>query len=219
MDNGKFDKDLALKSLEKSLDEREFYSVGYQKSLAIMILTLISLMSAVTYAGYAFFIYQPPVSYLALNEDYKMLEEKPLNVAHTSKEEMMQWATDSVKDVLSWNHVSFKEHGMIVNKYFFQKEAPKFMKLFNELYLQEMVKFEKAVVVPDFISPFQLEKEGKYGSRKAFMLYSTILLKRIGKDGTKIEKYDVKVLVAREKFSVQKDGFSIVKLEIVTGDK
>ena len=211
-----FNKELALKSLEKSLSEREFYTFGYLKSLGIMLFTLLSMSLSVVYFCYAFFIYEPPVSYVALNPEKRMFEEVPLTQLHIEVKELEQWANDAVTDIMSWNYLSYDAHGVKVSKYFFESEIPKFMTIFNNLYLQKMVRSQQAIVIPEMINVFKVEKEVMWQDKKAFILEGSMLLKIYGRDGMKTLRYFITVAISREKFSNKQDGLSILKIDFNT---
>jgi hypothetical protein len=211
-----FDKELGEKSFEKSLDEREFYTVGYMKSLGIMVFTLITLILSFGYMFYGSFIYEPPVSYLALNAEKRMLEEKLLTELHIETKELEQWTNDAVLDITSWNYLSYDTHGISVDKYFDSAETPKFMEKFNALFLQKMVRSQKAIVIPEILSVFKVSKNVKWKGKAAFIIKGSVLLKIFGKDSVKTIKYYITVAVARESFAIKQDGLSILKIDLNT---
>ena len=211
-----FNKNLAMKSFEKSLDEREFYTVGYLKSLGIMVFTLLSMIISFGYVGYAYLVYQPPVSYVALNENYQMLEELPLTEMHMENKEVIQWTNDAIKDLMSWSYLSVDTHGIKAQRYFFNKEGVKFMEQFNKLYLQKMIKSSKATVIPEIIDIFDIKKTVTWKGRTAIILEGSLVLKIYGKDGLKAIRYYARIVIGRESFSQKQDGLSIIKIDLDT---
>ncbi len=207
--------EIGIKSLEKSLAEREFFNSGYYHSLGIMFFTFLTFLCSIGYLIYAMFVYQPPISYIALNEEEKLLEEKPLDSFHLSKQAVVQWTTDAVLDIYDYNYLSFDSHGQKVSQYFMEKELPKFMSEFNELNLQKIVEAQKAIVVPEVLKTFEFDVEGKYSNSAAAMIKGVIFLKIHGSEGIKGIRYEVNVTVSRVEFSTQKDGLSIVSIQLI----
>lgn len=207
--------ELGMKSFEKSLEEREFFQSGYYHSLGIMFFTFLTFICSIGYLLYALFVYQPPISYIALNEEERLLEEKPLDTFHMSKQEVVQWTTDAVLDIYSYNYLSFDTHGKKVSQYFMEKELPKFMSEFNELNLQKIVEAQKAIIVPEVLKTFEFDVEGKYANSAAAMIKGVIFLKIHGSEGIKGIRYEVNVTVSRVEFSTQKDGLSIVSIQLI----
>ena len=208
-------KEIGMQSLQKSFSEREFFNSGYYHSLGIMFFTFLTFISSIGYLIYAMFIYQPPISYIALNEEEKLLEEKPLDSFHISKQEVVQWTTDAVLDIYDYNYLSFDAHGKKVSQYLMDKELPKFMSEFNELNLQKIVKAQKAIVVPEVLKTFEFDVQGKYSDSAAAMIKGVIFLKIHGSEGIKGIRYEVNVTVSRVEFSTQKDGLSIVSIQLI----
>lgn len=208
-------KTLGLKSLEKSLEEREFFNSGYYNSLGIMFFTFLTFISSIGYLLYALFVYQPPISYIALNEEERLLEEKPLNSFHMTKEEVVQWTTDAVLDIYSYNYLSMDKHGKKVAQYFVQEELNRFMTDFNGLNLQKIVKGQKAIVVPEILRTFEFDKSGSYAGRAAAVIKGIIFLKIHADEGIKGIRYEVEVTVSRVEFSTQKDGLSIISIKSI----
>ena len=209
-------KNVGIKSLEKSLEEREFFNTGYYNSLGIMFFTFLTFISSIGYLMYALFVYQPPISYIALNEQERLLEEKPLDRFHMTQEQVVQWATDAVLDIYSYNYLSHDKHGKKVSQFFIQQELNKFMADFNSLNLQKIVKGQKAIVIPEVLRAFEFAQSGKYAGSAAAIIKGVIFLKIHGTEGIKGIRYEVEVTVSRVEFSTQKDGLSIVAIKAVT---
>jgi hypothetical protein len=208
-------KEIGMKSFEKLLDEREFFQSGYYNSLGIMFFTFLTFISSIGYLLYAVFVYQPPISYIALNEEQRLLEEKPLDKFHLTKEEVVQWNTDAILDIYSYNHLSIDTHGNKVSKYFVDTELSKFMTDFNGLNLQKIVEVQKAIVVPEILKSFEFDASGSFGGKAAAVIKGIIFLKIHGTDGIKGIRYEVDITVSRVPFSVQKDGLSIVSIQTI----
>lgn len=205
---------LAKESLENCLDEREFFTTGYYKSIGILLFSLLSLISSVFFAYYSFFVYKAPVSYIVLNKDNKLLEEKSLTELHVSNNVIEQWANDSIMDIMSWNYLNFDKQGVKVNKYFFEEEAPKFMTVFNDLYLQKMIKANQGIVIPEVVNMFEVKKEVMWKGRKAVIINGDFLLKVYGFDGLKVFRYYAQIAIAREEFSQKESGLSIIRIDL-----
>lgn len=203
---------------EMIVKEKEFYKDSYLKQIGILFFLILSLFSGLYYLYYAYFIYEPPVSYLVIDENERILKQYPLDKLHVKKEEMIQWASNAVLDIFSYNYLTFETHGKTVSKYYSQNaQYDKFMKEFNSLTLQQIVKNQKAIIVPNFKKQLEVTQEGKFGKNKiAFSLTGELKLEMHGSEGIKVIVRKIKVVVYRESFEINKDGFSI--MEIVLED-
>lgn len=210
-------KELGKKSLEKSFEEKDFLKEGYYKSLGILFFSIASFFVGVGYLFYAYFVYTPPVSYLVLDSDHRVLEEKPLDSFHTEMSSIEQWLNDAFIDIFSYNYINFDKHGVVVSKYFYEKEMPKFMNEFNSLIIQKMLENGKGISTVETLKAFEYQDDGTYGNRKAATFEGIFLIKLNLSEGIKTVRYKVEALVAREKFSIQKDGLIIVGLKLSEG--
>ncbi len=203
---------------EMIVKEKEFYKDSYLKQIGILFFMLLSLFSGLYYVYYANFLYEPPVSYVVIDENERILKQYPLDKLHVKKEDMVQWVSNAVLDIFSYNYLTFETHGKTVSKYYSQNnQFDKFMKEFNALSLQQIVKNQKAIIVPNFKKQLEVAEQGKIGKNKiAFSLKGEIKLEMHGSEGIKVIVRKIKVVVYRENFEINKDGFAI--MEIVLED-
>lgn len=201
---------------EMIIKEKEFYKDSYLKQIGIFLFSILSLVTGLYYLYYAHFLYEPPVSYLVVDENERILKQYPLDKLHVKKEDMVQWASNAITDIFSYNYLTFETHGKTVSKYYSEnKQFDKFMNEFNGLTLQQIVKNQKGIVIPNFKRQLELSEEGKVGKYKAaFSLIGELKLELHGSEGIKVLIRKIKIVVYRESFEVNKDGFSIMDISL-----
>lgn len=205
-ESGKLSADMIMK-------EKEFYKDSYLKQIGILFFSILSLFTGVYYLYYANFLYEPPVSYIVIDENERILKQYPLDKLHVKKEDMIQWASNAVMDIFSYNYLTFESHGKTVSKYYSNnKQFDKFMSEFNSLTLQQIVKNQKAIIVPNFRKQLELSEEGKLNKKAAFSLNGELKLEMHGSEGIKVIVRKIKIIVYRESFEINKDGFSIMEI-------
>jgi hypothetical protein len=201
--------------LENSVREFGFYKDGSFKMLGISFFLLLTLASSVAYSYYSYFIYTPPSNFIVLDEDFRVLEEVPLNEDVLTPDELSQWANDSVITILSYNYLNSDKHGSKINELFFKPAYKEFMNVFNNSRLLIKVKTQEAIVVPQIITPIKIDQEGVLSERKAWQLSGTIVLNIHGKSGLERQRLDVKMIIVRTSFKENSNGFLIQKVQLI----
>jgi hypothetical protein len=208
--------EIMLDRLKESRIERDYYKDNAFKSLGVLIFTLLTFVSSGFFSYYSYQHYSPPSSFIALDEEGRILEEISLDTDVMSDEELTQWANESLIDILSYNYLSFDKHGSKIKDYFSDKAYSDFSAAFNGLRLQKKVKVQKAIVQAVMTKPTQISQTGMVAAntRKAWMLKGEVILNIHGKDGIERVKYDLDVLIIRTTFKENKLGILIEKVQL-----
>lgn len=207
-------KDCYDKSLSLLLKEKDFKRNNYYESIAISFFTTLAFLISLSFIYYSLYIYEPPNSFIVLDENYRVLEEVPLNLDVKSEEDLNQWATESVTKIFSYNYINFDKHGGSIKNMFTENSYKVFMELFNNLRLQKKIQVQKAIVEPVVLKAIKVEQSGGAGERKAWQMTGVILLNIHGKDGLERKKYNVNIVIVRTTFKENREGVVIQKVQL-----
>ena len=206
-----------IQKFKNSFDKKEYLRDNYFKNLGMLLFLTLTLISSCIYAYYSFFVYEPPAKFLVLDSDGRVLEEKPLNQDLYPDEKLTQWANDSLKNLFTYNHISFPTHGSKQQNIFTNNGYKDFMGAFNELRLQKKVKEQQGIIEPILVKPLKIASVGSVAgnTRKAWKMDGVMVLNLHGKNGREAFKYNVSLLLIRTTFKENKNGVAIEKVQLI----
>jgi hypothetical protein len=211
----KIEKDeLELQRIKEGVIRRDYMRDNYFKSLGIFLSVLFIFVSSGAFYYYSYFHYQPPTNFIAVDENSRILEEIPLNLSVMEDGDLSQWATDSVKEIFSYNYLTFDKHGSEIRGLFSDRSYGEFMDVFNNLRLQKKVEVQKAIVEPVILKAIVVEKSGEFLKRKAWEMKGVLLLNLHGKNGIERIKYNVYIMVVRTSFEENRRGVVVHKIQL-----
>ena len=111
--------------------KHKFYRDGYLKSMGIVLFTALTLAISI-YWSYQMYSYVPPVKYIPVDAENKVLEKLPESVAVMSDDQLKQWTYDAIADILSYDYYRLDTHGAKIRKYFSARSFEEFMTDFKE---------------------------------------------------------------------------------------
>ncbi len=213
------DREKSKEYITTRLENYKKLKENYMNSISLVFFSCIILFFSSAFLFYSFFHYETPHSYLALDENNKLLNEPPLTKFHLSQPEIIMWANNVLIDLYSYDYLSLNSHGNSIKDYFYEKNVDKYMKEFYDLNLQRVVSADKAVVKPEILNVFEIEQKGVYttdGVDRAYVkLKGDMMLLVYGLEGTKGIRYEVSMFITRDYRSKAKDGLSIAVINLV----
>jgi hypothetical protein len=194
--------------------KRDFYKDNFFKSLGVLIFSILTFATSIMYTYYSYFHYSPPSNFIALDENNRVLEEIDLSLDVKTPEELNQWANDSIKEIFSYNYLTFDKQGVNIKHLFSEYSYKKFMGVFNNLRLQKKIEAQEAILEPYMLKTIKIDQSGDYNGRKAWQMKGVLLLNIHGKDGLERMKFNVSVVVTRTSFKDNKEGVVIEKIQL-----
>ena len=187
--------EIFIQNFKSASDKKEYIRDNYFKNLGMLLFLTLTLISSSIYAYYSFFVYEPPAKFLVLDSDGRVLEETPLGQDIYPEEKLTQWANESIKNLFTYNHISFPTHGSRQQDIFTNNGYKDFMGAFNELRLQKKVKEQQGIIEPILVKPLKISSTGSVAgnTRKAWKMDGVMVLNLHGKNGREAFKYKVTV--------------------------
>jgi hypothetical protein len=111
--------------------KHSFYKDGYLKSLGIVLFTLLTLATSVYWSAHMF-MYEPPVKYIPVDAENKVLKEVPESQAVMTDAQLKQWTYDALSVIFSYDYYRVDTHGAKIRKYFSTKSFEEYMEVFKE---------------------------------------------------------------------------------------
>lgn len=197
---------------EKKIKKQTEIKNSYYQSIGILLSMLVIFFATAFFFYKSYFDYQPPAKFIVLNEDYTVLEEKSLKEDIMSEGQMNNLVNEMIEDVFSYHYLNIDKHGVKIKKYFANRYAyEQFMEAFNSLRVQDKIRANKGIMVPEMTSsPLKLKSSQLY--KNVYLTYTftgVYLLKIHTVDGVEMIKRNISVLLSRQKLTNSQYGLGI----------
>lgn len=163
-------------------------------ALLAAVCAALSLLSA-----YQVFSFKTPPQYIQLTEDGRIFPVAPLNVANVSEGEVVQFATESVKWINTYDFRSWRDQLQVNSARFTPKGWGEYLEQLTVTGTLNTMQAKKMVVSPAFTGPPQVLKQGVVADGT---LYTWVV--------------EVPVRVTLEAASTDKNATNLVQKGVVT---
>tara|TARA_B100002019_G_scaffold293423_1_gene320917 strand:- start:1879 stop:2571 length:693 start_codon:yes stop_codon:yes gene_type:complete len=199
------------KNIEKGFKNTEAEKKSYFQSIGIFVFSFIIFLSCAYFSYKAYFSYQPPNEFIVLDQEYRILEEKPLEQEVENKEEMVNKVNQWVSNIFDYHHLNIDTHGEKIKEYFATESSySEFMDTFTNLRLQDRVRALNAIVTSKIVKPIHIVDSGVYnGFQRFYQMDGVIIAEIVHSEGKEVIRYNVTMIVARRSLVENPNGYAI----------
>lgn len=198
-----------------SFSRFSFYKDGYQKTLGILIFTLmIAAMSSYS-LFYSLFIFKAPNVYLPVNSISQLIDPVPLSESLFTENEIRRFAADAFTGISSYNYVTVDNNYFTdISKWFTPNSFKKYKTQFNNGSEIKVVKENFFVVNQITVQEATINKKAGVSLREQSDVYLWVVnikSRRVyqNRTGFTYEDYKTRMIVTRSPVRINEKGLAV----------
>jgi len=198
-----------------SFSRFSFYKDGYQKTLGILIFSILIMAMSAYSLFYSLVVYKASNVYLPVNSISQLIDPVPLNEASFNDNEIRRFSADAFVSLSNYNYVTVNSNYFTeISKWFTPSSFAKYKDQFNSGSEIKIVKENYFVVNQITVEEATIDKKAGMSLRKEAGIYLWVInlkSRRIyqNRTGFTYEDYNSRMIVTRSPVDINEKGLAV----------